>query len=126
MACEFPKALAVQRIPLDFLEGSIFQSHASRFLLMALRKGIPSLFSSLKPIYKIAFDKSEQVSSEIREQSMGKVKILGEIMDSFRNTLYKGEPLPGGTVDEAPTILLWILYFIAQHLDMCGERVSIF
>ncbi len=48
---EFPKCIAVRRIPLDFLHGEEFHHHLESYLRPDLRKGVPSLFINLKSLY---------------------------------------------------------------------------
>ncbi len=52
LAKEFPHSEAVRRLPLNFTHGPIFQSHLIDFSKKKLRKGVPSLFNDLKPLYK--------------------------------------------------------------------------
>ena len=46
-----PKSLALRRKPLDFLTGARFRTAFREFVKAPLRKGVPSLFNDLKPLY---------------------------------------------------------------------------
>lgn len=128
LAAEAPKALAVARIPLDFLSGSSagFRGRADAFLRANLRKGVPALFSSLRHSYKRARDGNAADAA--------RVEVLGDIVEGFLAALREGAPLPAapdaGAADgeaqeegERPHVLLWSLFFSAQHLDMVGKHV---
>nr|POE47480.1 n-terminal acetyltransferase a complex subunit nat1 [Quercus suber] len=42
---------AARRIPLDFMEGGNFRSHADKYLRRMFKKGVPSTFANLKQLY---------------------------------------------------------------------------
>lgn len=48
---EFPRAAAVERIPLTFTSGADFETRLIAYLQKRLRKGIPSLFRDLRALY---------------------------------------------------------------------------
>lgn len=48
---KYPTSTACKRIPLDFLHGDRFKESLSNFMKPYIDKGIPSLFSELKPLY---------------------------------------------------------------------------
>lgn len=48
---EFPKSDMIQRFPLDFTSGDLFAQKAAAYLKPRLRKGVPSLFIDIKPLY---------------------------------------------------------------------------
>ena len=49
---KYPSSTACRRIPLDFLTGDRFKESLSNFMTPYIERGIPSLFSELKPLYK--------------------------------------------------------------------------
>ena len=78
-----------------------------------LKKGIPSLFVDLKPLY----------------QDTQKRAILEELVDSYRRALEEGclpNESQNDVVDEpdgdVPTTYLWTLYFLAQHFSHIGQH----
>jgi N-alpha-acetyltransferase 15/16, NatA auxiliary subunit len=77
--------------------------------LRGLKKGIPSLFVDLKPLY----------------QDTQKRAILEELVDGYRRTLEEGES-PNDVAEETdsdmPTTYLWTLYFLAQHFSHIGQQ----
>jgi len=51
--CEqYPRAYLPKRLPLNCTEGEEFMSYLRPYLVSALEKGAPSLFTDLKPLYK--------------------------------------------------------------------------
>jgi len=49
---KYPSSTACRRIPLDFLTGDRFKESLSNFMTPYIERGIPSLFSELKPLYE--------------------------------------------------------------------------
>jgi hypothetical protein len=81
--------------------------------LRGLKKGIPSLFVDLKPLY----------------QDTQKRAILEELVDDYRRALEEGclpNESQNDVVDEpdgdVPTTYLWTLYFLAQHFSHIGQH----
>jgi len=105
---QFPKSDAVKRIPLSFLHGESFRTHLISYMCTRLRKGIPSLFADIKPLYR---------------NSSAKVQCIEEVCQSFLSTLEKNpqtELEPG--IVESPDFIMWIKFFMAQHYDYQGEQ----
>lgn len=81
--------------------------------MRGLKKGIPSLFADLKPLY----------------QNTQKRAILEELVDGHRCALEEG-CLPDesrndaveGPDSDVPTTYLWTLYFLAQHFSHIGQH----
>jgi hypothetical protein len=81
--------------------------------LRGLKKGIPSLFVDLKPLY----------------QDTQKRAILEELVDGYRRALEEGSlpnESPNDVAEETdsdmPTTYLWTLYFLAQHFSHIGQQ----
>jgi peptide alpha-N-acetyltransferase len=81
--------------------------------LRGLKKGIPSLFVDLKPLY----------------QDTQRRAILEELVDDYRRALEEGclpNESQNDVVDEpdgdVPTTYLWTLYFLAQHFSHIGQH----
>jgi hypothetical protein len=49
---KYPRSAASKRIPLDFLEGDAFELAVRTYIRPFLTKGVPSLFSDLRPLYE--------------------------------------------------------------------------
>uniref|UniRef100_A0A7S1TFR3 Uncharacterized protein n=1 Tax=Compsopogon caeruleus TaxID=31354 RepID=A0A7S1TFR3_9RHOD len=106
-------SLSSLRIPLDILDGDSpeFSQRLDRYVRYFLDKGIPSLFSDLKPLY----------------EDHTKVTAIGWLFESFLTHLEEGGSLPAGghansngptvTEKDASSPLLWVLHFLAQHYD---------
>ncbi|KAI8463620.1 MAG: N-terminal acetyltransferase A, auxiliary subunit [Monoraphidium minutum] len=89
LAADYPRSAAVQRIPLDFTEGADFSAAADAFCRRYIRRGIPSLFSALRPLYGDA----------------SKVELLAALLDSYEAALRATGDLPprlDGAPDAAP------------------------
>lgn len=106
---------AARRIPLDFLEGDAFRTHAEQYLRQMFKKGVPSTFANVKQLYS----------------DPSKKQTLRELAES----LLAEEPEPNGTAepteangsvdgshksskpDPTTTWQLSINYYLAQHYD---------
>ncbi|KAL6996526.1 N-alpha-acetyltransferase 16, NatA auxiliary subunit [Sarracenia purpurea var. burkii] len=104
---QYTQSSAVKRIPLDFLKGKKFREAADNYIRPLLRKGVPSLFSDLSPLY------DHPGKADILEQ------LVLELEHSIRIT--GGYPGSGRTEKEPPSTLLWVLFYLAQHYDRRGQ-----
>mmetsp|Transcript_27403 Transcript_27403/g.56089 ORF Transcript_27403/g.56089 Transcript_27403/m.56089 type:complete len:854 (+) Transcript_27403:193-2754(+) len=105
LQAENPKCACMRRIPLDFLTGEKFKVAFASYVAPALRKGIPSLFSDVKPLYKDA----------------GKVALIEEVMVGNLDALKATQTMPGADEVEPPATYLWVLEFLANHFDRRGN-----
>jgi len=105
----FPKSTVCRRLPLDFArDPDHFRVAAKTYLLPPLRKGVPSLFADIKPLYADA----------------SKAAALGDIFGDWLSTLEADGILRGEKVAELPTVIMWVRALYAQHLDMTGETLK--
>ena len=81
--------------------------------MRGLKKGIPSLFVDLKPLY----------------QDTQKRVILEGLVDGYRRALEEGcipnefaNDVAEETDSDMPTTYLWTLYFLAQHFSHIGQQ----
>ncbi|KAL4451836.1 hypothetical protein ABPG75_007498 [Micractinium tetrahymenae] len=111
---EHPHSVAARRIPLDFLEGEEFVAAADAYVRRYLLRGIPSLFSDMKPLYR----------------SASKAALLGQLFERLAASLEQSgalPPLQGAEGCEqqqqqpAPQALVWTLFYLAQHHDKLGN-----
>lgn len=104
-----PRAAAPKRIPLYFLKGVDFENQLVPYLITGLRKGVPSLFKNLVPLY---------VDNE-------KVQFLDRTLIDFVKRLeengYKNGSLDDSALPDSPTTVLWLYYLLAQHYDKLGS-----
>mmetsp|Transcript_21228 Transcript_21228/g.50279 ORF Transcript_21228/g.50279 Transcript_21228/m.50279 type:complete len:845 (-) Transcript_21228:22-2556(-) len=100
-----PRCACMRRMPLDFLTGPRFKEAFAAYVTPALRKGVPSLFSDVKPLYK---DKA-------------KIALIEEVMTANLASLRKDQKLDGAEEVEPPVTLLWVMEFLANHNDRCGR-----
>ncbi|EFJ36800.1 hypothetical protein SELMODRAFT_164833 [Selaginella moellendorffii] len=96
-----PDSAVAKRMPLDFLEGDSFRRALDKYIRPFLRKGVPSLFSALRPLYS----------------SSSRAIILEEVILEFEDSLRKTGCFPSSTEKEPPSAFMWILYLLAQHFD---------
>jgi len=106
---QHPKSSVCRRLPLDFARDTThFRVAAKTYMLPPLRKGVPSLFADLKPLYA----------------HPDKAKALGDIFSDWLETLLASGCLRGEKEPEMPTTLLWVRVLIAQHCDMVGDMAA--
>lgn len=105
LAKEYPKSLAIRRIPLDFLHDEPFQKAFEAYIRPDLRKGVPSLFIGLKQLYG---DEKKRV-------------LIDSLVKANLDSLLTKNTFSDSTEPEPPTSLLWMLYFGAQHYDRMGN-----
>ncbi|EIN08866.1 N-terminal acetyltransferase A auxiliary subunit [Punctularia strigosozonata HHB-11173 SS5] len=105
LSSQLPKATAPRRIALDVASGPEFVALARSYVISALTKGVPSLFTDLKSLYG---DKEKR-------------KAIEEIVEIFRQE--QAQPPAGPSSSEQdPTVYLWTLYFLAQHHSFLGNH----
>ncbi|KAH9974058.1 NMDA receptor-regulated protein 1-domain-containing protein [Lactifluus volemus] len=114
LSVQNPRAVvAPRRLELMIVPAEDFKPLAGAYILRALKKGIPSLFVDLKPLYH---DSQKRV-------------IIEELVECYRRTLEEGL-LPDEPSDDViatsegdvPTTYLWALYFLAQHFSHVGQH----
>ncbi|KAJ7039762.1 NMDA receptor-regulated protein 1-domain-containing protein [Mycena alexandri] len=110
-ATQLPRATAPRRLALTIASGSSddFRALVTPYLLSGLRKGVPSLFSDVKGLYK----------------EEAKQRVIEEVVLAARDT-FSVEPPSSSTVstDVEPTSYLWTLYFLAQHHSYLGRHAQ--
>ena len=103
---QHPRSSVSRRLPLDFArDPAHFRVAAKTYMLPPLRKGVPSLFADLKPLYR----------------DPKKAALLGEILEDWMATLESSGKLRGEAKKELPDVILWVRSLLAQHYDMVGE-----
>ena len=112
-----PKVWAHRRIQLDFIHGDDFRVALNSYLKIGLRKGVPSLFSSLKTMYTTARSAPGGVVA-------AKVAIIGEVVQGYVDSMGTDGCLPGEPKKDGPTVMLWSLFFLARHYDKLANYVS--
>jgi N-alpha-acetyltransferase 15/16, NatA auxiliary subunit len=78
------------------------------------RKGVPSLFISLKDLY----------TNTIKRSTLESL-VLGYASALESHSVFSTDDLNGDSDDttlrEPPSAFLWVLYYLAQHFDYLGE-----
>lgn len=83
----YPKSDLPKFLPLTFLKGEEFETYLQHYLCSLFKRGVPSIFSNIKPLYKKHSNRA----------------IILKTVESFEQT------------EKNPLILTWIKYFISQH-----------
>lgn len=96
-----PKGSAPTRLALDVAQGDEFVARARRYIESGLTRGVPSLFTDIKPLY---VNESKRVAVEA-------------IATSFLESVAPTASPPG-----EPSTYLWTLYFLAQHYSKRGDQ----
>lgn len=105
---KYPQAASVRRLPLDFLSGDEFRQFLLEYMQKGLRKGVPSLFRDLVSLYQ---EKTKVAQFQ---------ELLNVFLTELRCNLRFQPSDPSGI--EAPSALVWTLYFAGQHFDHIGEH----
>ncbi|KAJ2885993.1 hypothetical protein H4R27_000969 [Coemansia aciculifera] len=102
---QFPFSNTLKFLPLTFCKGDSFVSAAETLAKHALRKGIPSLFTSMKMLYA----------------NEAKGAALGRLMEGYATQLRDTNRFSDSTDDEPATASMWSTFYLAQHADYYGD-----
>lgn len=113
----YPKSDSLKRLPLFFLTGRRFKRKLDEYLRSRLRKGVPSLFRTMRSYY-FTPGKPEL----IEELLLQYVRCLKDEKVSWFGPLTgeQAEP-PEVSDEEPPSALLFTLMTVAEHFDFMGE-----
>ncbi|KAJ2778184.1 hypothetical protein H4R18_004754 [Coemansia javaensis] len=103
---QFPSSNRLRFLPLTFCTGDRFARAAEVLAKHALRKGIPSLFSSVRVLYA--------------DEAKGAA--LGRLIEGFAGQLRDTNRLGDSAEDEPQSVLMWCNAFLAQHHDYYGDH----
>ncbi len=84
----------------------MFFDRLGKYVRIRLQLGVPSLFSDLTTIYRLA-GLGDTFAQE-------QVKFLEEIVTSYKTSLAESRTFPGEEKKQAATTWLWSTYFLAQ------------
>lgn len=99
---KYPKSEAPKRLPLNFIKGDLFRTLVDEYLRVALKKGVPPLFTSLRSLY----------------QDKEKAKIVEDLVLGYSSALESDQKFDKkDDVTQDPTVLLWTNFYLAQHFD---------
>jgi len=99
---KYPKSQGPRRLPLNFVEGDLFRTLVDEYLRIALKKGVPPLFTNLRSLY----------------QNKDKARIVEELVLGYSNCLESNQKFNQADEEEQdPTVLLWTNFYLAQHFD---------
>ncbi|KAJ1729757.1 hypothetical protein LPJ72_004806 [Coemansia sp. Benny D160-2] len=103
---QFPTSSALKFLPLTFCDGDDFVKEADKLAKYALRKGIPSLFTSMKTLYE---DKT-------------KGETLGRLVEGYASQLRDTRRFDDSSEDEPSSVSTWCTFYLAQHADYYGNH----
>lgn len=103
---QYPRSKAIEHLILQHAEGESFKIKVEASLQNGLRKGIPSLFASMKRYYADAEKK----------------RIIEELVAGYLASLEKNGAFGADSAKEPPTALLWTLYYVAKQHDFHKEN----
>ncbi|PHZ10316.1 N-terminal acetyltransferase A, auxiliary subunit [Rhizopus microsporus ATCC 52813] len=98
---QYPRSKAIEQLILEYAEGESFNVKAEATLQNGLRKGIPSLFASMRRYYANA----------------EKQRVIEDLVVGYSVSLEKNGTFGTSTDKEPPTALLWCWYYLAKHYD---------
>ncbi|KAJ1550622.1 N-alpha-acetyltransferase 16, NatA auxiliary subunit, partial [Nowakowskiella sp. JEL0078] len=113
LAEQYPRAHAIKRIPLYYTGLEVSDTHddfkkrIDEILKEGFRKGVPSLFVSVRDLYSIRW----------------KAEVIEELVESYRKNLVETSGLDNGSI-EPPTTLLWVNLFLSQNYDLKGNHIK--
>ena len=105
----YPRSTVCRRLPLDFArDDTHFRVACKTYLLPPLRKGVPSLFADIKPLYT----------------DPKKAKTLGDIFEDWLKCLEESGTLRGERSQEMPSTVMWVMVLLSQHYDIMGQTMA--
>merc|ERR1719331_846663 len=119
---EHPKSDSLERLSLYFLSGDRFLRRCDAYLRKRLRKGIPSLFRMIRPLYF-----SPGKAKHIERLLMQYVKHLQEEVSWFGPEAGKDAAPPQSPdfdSEEPPSCLLFAFLVTAEHYDFIGQTAT--
>jgi peptide alpha-N-acetyltransferase len=102
---KYPHSHLIERMPLKYASGELFQEFLSSYLISKLRKGIPSLFNSITDLL----------------DSPEKRNTIKTVVETFYQNLTEFGAFFKGDKRENPSVFLWLTYFLAQFYDYVGD-----
>lgn len=120
---EFERSAAVNRIPLNLVEGDRFRKSLDVFIRKSLVKGVPSLCRELNSFVLIEKGGKLEIASDpidIKEHSA--FKLIVELADGYISCLQENSKLlPDDEAEEPPSTELWAWYLRAGLHELAGE-----
>ncbi|CAE7537482.1 NAA15 [Symbiodinium pilosum] len=116
LKAEYPKSDSMKRLPLFFLTGQRFKRKLDEYLRSRLRKGVPSLFRTMRSYY---FTPGKP--QLIEELLLQYVRCLKEDISWFGPLTGESQDPPEMSDEEPPSALLFTLMTLAEHFDFMGE-----
>ncbi|KAJ3043731.1 N-alpha-acetyltransferase 16, NatA auxiliary subunit, partial [Rhizophlyctis rosea] len=111
LGTKYKRSHVIKRLPLNYAKGDRFTTLITLYLKEMFRKGVPSLFISMKDLYTSP-EKSQTIESIVTNFATS-LETSGQFppFDAQEN----GEVV--ADEKEPPSAYLWVLYFLAQHYD---------
>jgi len=117
---DHPRADSLQRLVLYFVTGDRFLHRCDEYLRKRLRKGVPSLFRMIRPLY-FQPGKADLIGGLLTNY----LSHLQEDVSWFGPTPGQSQPIKCAVADEEPpSTLLFTLMVMAEHFDFVGETMQ--
>jgi peptide alpha-N-acetyltransferase len=112
MQSKYPRSQLLKRDALNYARGDRFHKLLDSYMRPMFRKGVPSLFVSLKPLYS----------------DPAKIAIIEQLVEDYARNLLANEHFSFATAlndatasdntdKEPPSAYMWVMYYLAQHYD---------
>jgi len=112
-----PKADSLQRLSMYFLAGQNFKKRLDEYLRPRIRKGVPSLFRIMRPLY-FQDGKPELIEKLLLQY----IENLSEDVAWFGPKVGETDAAPPSEEnEESPASLLFTYMIMSEHFDFIGE-----
>eukprot|EP00184_Porphyridium_aerugineum_P000326 CAMPEP_0184699820 /NCGR_PEP_ID=MMETSP0313-20130426/5936_1 /TAXON_ID=2792 /ORGANISM="Porphyridium aerugineum, Strain SAG 1380-2" /LENGTH=933 /DNA_ID=CAMNT_0027158949 /DNA_START=48 /DNA_END=2849 /DNA_ORIENTATION=- len=121
LASQYSSATSIGRLALDLYEGDRFRSELDKFVRKFLYRGIPSLFSVMKPLY--TEPAKVEIIEKLFESYLQAVKDHGDLPASIDPSAnMNGKQYKKDNAEDTRLMLLtWIGFYLVQHYDRVGK-----
>jgi len=101
-----PRAQVPKRLPLNYATGETLEKWLNTYLIAAIQKGVPPLFTDVQSLY----DNKERV------------QVIEKLMNGYLKNLHEtGHLTETDNEYKEPASILYVLMFLAQHHSYLGD-----
>eukprot|EP01130_Rhizamoeba_saxonica_P014440 TRINITY_DN6311_c0_g1_i1.p1 TRINITY_DN6311_c0_g1~~TRINITY_DN6311_c0_g1_i1.p1 ORF type:complete len:725 (-),score=167.66 TRINITY_DN6311_c0_g1_i1:30-2204(-) len=105
---KYPRSRTCKLIRLNFSTGDNFKNLLEEYLIPSFTRAVPSTFKSINYLYKGA----------------EKVTLIEEVLKNLEECLNNDNKFPNEELEEPPTSILFLNYFLAQHYNKLGNELA--
>ena len=118
-------AKANEKILLEMLVGSEFDSALDSFMRRMLREGVPSLFQDIRAFCTVIDPEDSSRRLHVTDPADYRVhptfRLALRLCDAYLNNLHQNNTLTGAGDAEPPTTVLWTMYLKCSLLELEGN-----